>query len=71
MKQSQKFYRLIPKIRKILNSQNSTSKKETKEVESENILSNQETANLTKSSLKDKSVIKEEKRVDTQKKTAS
>ena len=68
MKQSQKFYRLIPKIRKILNSQNSASKKETKEVESENILSNQETANLTKSSLKDKSVIKEEKRVDTQKK---
>ena len=47
MKQSQKFYRLIPKIRKILNSQNSASKKETKEVESENILSNQETANLT------------------------
>ena len=68
MKQSQKFYRLIPKIRKILNSQNSASKKETKEVESENILSNQETANLTKSSLKDKSVIKEEKRVDTPKK---
>ena len=68
-KQSDKFYNvLIPKIRKILNSQNSASKKETKEVESENILSNQETANLTKSSLKDKSVIKEEKRVDTQKK---
>ena len=68
MKQSQKFYRLIPKIRKRLNSQNITLKTETKEVESENILSNQETANLTKSSLKDKSVIKEEKRVDTQKK---
>ena len=72
MKQSKKFYRLIPKIRKRLNSQNSTLKTETEEVESENILINQETANLTKSSLKDKSVINEkEKRMDIQKKYPS